>query len=143
VEGGAGTISADHLEHPVELEDVLETKPDGTFRIVGRSSDIVNVAGKRGSLAELTTRLQEVRGVRDAVVFVPRSVNDSELNRLCGLVVCDRPVKDVLRDFAMFVDPVFLPRPLIDVARLPRSETGKLDRGALDAMWAEVRPDEL
>ena len=142
VEAGVGTISGNHLEESVRLEDVLELKPDGRFQIVGRSSDLVNVAGKRGSLAELTMRLHEVPGVRDAVVFVPPSEDHSELDRLCGLVVCDRPVQDVLGDFALSVDPVFLPRPLIGVTSLPRSETGKLDKGALHAMWAEVRPDK-
>ena len=32
------------------------------------------------------------------------------------------------------LDPVFLPRPLRRVAALPRNETGKLPRQALEAM---------
>nr|WP_255553561.1 hypothetical protein [Caenimonas aquaedulcis] len=38
------------------------------------------------------------------------------------------------------MDPVFLPRTLIHVERLPRSELGKLPRAALDALHARRNP---
>jgi acyl-coenzyme A synthetase/AMP-(fatty) acid ligase len=38
------------------------------------------------------------------------------------------------------MDPLFLPRTIIRVERLPRTETGKLPRAALDQLYAAHRP---
>jgi acyl-coenzyme A synthetase/AMP-(fatty) acid ligase len=35
------------------------------------------------------------------------------------------------------MDPVFLPRSIIRVERLPRTDSGKLPRAALDQIYAE------
>jgi len=37
----------------------------------------------------------------------------------------------ILAQLAPMVDPVFLPRPLLRVPRLPRNDVGKLPRGEL------------
>ena len=50
----------------------------------------------------------------------------------------DEGVRDALR---RSVDPVFLPRPLRRVARLPRNETGKLPRAALQALLHCSEPE--
>jgi acyl-coenzyme A synthetase/AMP-(fatty) acid ligase len=136
---GPAVVSAAHLAEAVELNDVLEVSSEGRFRIVGRSSDLLNVAGMRGSLAQLTMQLLAVPGVRDGVVFVPDSGRDAEVGRVAAFVVTDRPVRAVLGELARLVHPVFLPRPLLAVSLLPRLETGKLDHGAISRLWAARR----
>jgi acyl-coenzyme A synthetase/AMP-(fatty) acid ligase len=115
-----------HLPEPVELQDVLEQVGD-RFRLLGRTSDLVKVAGKRASLSDLTRQLLSVSGVSDGVIFVPRP--DA---RCAALVVANGVSREtILAELAQRIDPVFLPRPLVLVPALPRNETGKLPRAAL------------
>ncbi len=116
----------------VVLQDVLEIRPDGTFTVRGRNADMVEVAGKRASLADLTRRLASIPGVLDAVVFQPDAADSTTPRRLAALVVADGLTEAaILAKLAQAVDPAFLPRPLVLVPRLPRNEVGKLPRAEL------------
>ena len=129
-------VAGPHLEQPVRLADLVETLEDGRMRLLGRSSDMLKVAGKRMSLAELNHRLLSIAGVEDGVVFLPDgSESAAAVIRPAALVVAptldEQQILDLLRQS---VDPAFLPRPLRLVARLPRNELGKLPRAALLAL---------
>ena len=122
-----------HLSEPVQLQDILELESPHRFRLIGRSADMVKVAGKRVSLAELTRRLLELPGVKDGVIFVPRPEA-----RPAALVVAQGTSRaEILAALADQLDPVFVPRPLVLVDRLPRNETGKIPRAALLAAIGE------
>ncbi len=116
-----------HLPQPVALPDFLELESPQKFRLIGRDADLVKVAGKRTSLAELTRRLLAIPGVADAVVFVPRP--DARPVALAVAPGISR--EDILSALAQQLDPVLVPRPLVLVERLPRNETGKIPRAAL------------
>jgi acyl-coenzyme A synthetase/AMP-(fatty) acid ligase len=123
-------VEADWLPAPVLLQDLVELLPERRFRLAGRATDLLEIAGKRASLGELTRRLLAVPGVRDGVVFVPES--DGPVQRVAALAVApelDEAV--VLAALREVLDPVYLPRPLRCVAELPRNATGKLPRAAL------------
>ena len=125
-------VAAPWLPAGVVLQDVLDLGGDGRFEVRGRNSDMVEVAGKRASLADLTRRLLSVPGVTDAVVFQPDAANDTGVRRLAALAVASGlDARQVLAQLASLVDPVFLPRPLVLLPRLPRNEVGKLPREAL------------
>ena len=132
---GAGTqVDAPWFAQPQQLQDILEVPAPGRFRLLGRNSDLVDVAGKRASLAELTARLLAVTGVQDAAVFQPDAVPGSTglVQRLAALVVA--PGLDATRIRAALehgMDPLFIPRPLLLVSALPRTAAGKLPRAAL------------
>jgi acyl-coenzyme A synthetase/AMP-(fatty) acid ligase len=99
---------------------------------------MVEIAGKRASLAELTRRLQAVPGVRDAVVFQPDAPNGG-VRRVAALVVAPTlGAAQILDALRLAVDPAFLPRPLVHVAALPRNELGKLPRERLLAALAST-----
>jgi acyl-coenzyme A synthetase/AMP-(fatty) acid ligase len=124
-------VEAEWLPGAVLLQDVIETLPGQRFRLAGRASDHLEIAGKRASLAELTRRLLAIEGVTDAVVFQPDSEGAS-VQRVAALVVA--PALDetrILEALRETVDPVFLPRPLRLMQALPRNATGKLPRDAL------------
>jgi acyl-coenzyme A synthetase/AMP-(fatty) acid ligase len=128
-------ISGEHLPEDVSLPDIVELTAANRFRWIGRQQDMVNIAGKRGSLAEINFRLREIPGVVDGVVFAPG--DDAE--RLAALVVApDLSVSDILGGLRAKVEPVFLPRPVIKVAELPRQETGKLAINAVQQLFAEL-----
>jgi acyl-coenzyme A synthetase/AMP-(fatty) acid ligase len=63
------------------------------------------------------------------------------VHRIAALAVApsldEHAILDALR---RAIDPVFLPRPLVRVAALPRNETGKLPRAALLAVLARHHP---
>jgi acyl-coenzyme A synthetase/AMP-(fatty) acid ligase len=125
-------VSAPWLPEPVVLQDVLELRGDGTFVVVGRNADMVEVAGKRASLADLTRRLMSVPGVTDAVVFQLEDDRPGDVRRLAALAVAEGLTEAaIIGALGPLMDPVFLPRPLLLVERLPRNEVGKLPREQL------------
>ncbi|HET9031514.1 MAG TPA: AMP-binding protein [Dokdonella sp.] len=125
-------VNAGHLSDPVGLQDIVELHADRQFTLSGRNADLLEIAGKRASLADLTRRLNALEGVHDGVVFQLDASETSNVRRIAALVVApgrsDKELRAMLRKE---IDPVFLPRPLRIVDRLPRNETGKLPRQAL------------
>jgi acyl-coenzyme A synthetase/AMP-(fatty) acid ligase len=114
------------------LQDQLEATGPNRFTVTGRNTDMVEVAGKRASLADLTRRLLAIAGVQDAVVFQPDTAGASGIRRVAALVVAPgMQAREVLEKLAPGVDSAFLPRPLLIVERLPRNEVGKLPRERL------------
>ena len=93
---------------------------------------MLEIAGKRASLGDLTRRLLAIPGVQDGVVFQLDDGDALDVHRIAALAVApaldEHAILDALR---RAIDPVFLPRPLLKVAALPRNETGKLPRAAL------------
>lgn len=135
---GEFLVAGGHLERQIRLNDLLELAERGSFRLLGRTADLVNVAGKRGSLGDLNHRLNAIPGVLDGVFFQPDPRED-DVGRLAALVVA--PGLDKSRIFtalAESLDPVFLPRPLLFVDYLPRNTAGKLPRDALLALFRDL-----
>jgi len=125
-------VSAPWYERPQKLMDVLERRGVDGFVALGRNSDLVEVAGKRASLAEITRRLCAIAGVEDAIAFQPEPGSSGVANRVAALVVSRgvsaRQIADAL---SASLDAVFLPRPLLLVERIPRDAVGKVSRAQL------------
>jgi acyl-coenzyme A synthetase/AMP-(fatty) acid ligase len=127
-------VDAPHFSAAVMLPDIVELLPDRRFRLCGRHSDLVEIAGKRASLADLTRRVLALPGVLDAVVLQLDVPDCTGVRRIAALVVApDQTESALLSALRNAVDPAFLPRPLRKVDALPRNETGKLPRAALHA----------
>lgn len=144
------TAYAPHLNEIAPIQDQLTCNENGEFLLSGRNSDMINVAGKRSSLAYLTLQLLRIEGVCDGVIFLPQKKPEPQENqqsaqpsrsqhetRPVALVVSDLPEKEILAALAQRIDAVFLPRPLRKVAALPRNETGKLTAAALHSLWSQ------
>ncbi|GAB3346290.1 AMP-binding protein [Lysobacter tyrosinilyticus] len=128
-------VEAPHLAQPVVLADLVEVHADGRFELRGRNADLIEIAGKRASLGDLTRRLLAVPGVRDGTVFQLDPCPRTGVARLAALAVApELNEAAVLTALRAHVDAVFLPRPLRLVTSLPRNETGKLPRAALAAL---------
>ena len=125
-------VEAPQLLQPTVLADIVELDDHGGFRLRGRNTDLLEIAGKRASLGDLTHKLLAVPGVRDGVVFQMDDTDAMGVRRIAALAVAPGldacAIIDTLR---CEIDPVFLPRPLKLVDALPRGETGKLPRAAL------------
>lgn len=129
-----------HIEQAVPLGDVIEhcaPSADGHARFIlrGRLSDMINIAGKRTSLAYLNGVLNSIEGVVDGVFHQPDDEAAGAVARLAAYVVAPglRP-NDILDVLRQRLDAVFIPRPLVFVAQLPRNQTGKLPRAAMRAL---------
>jgi acyl-coenzyme A synthetase/AMP-(fatty) acid ligase len=139
VDGEATWAEGGHIEQRTRLYDVLELTGAGRFLLHGRVTDLVNIAGKRSSLAYLNHQLNSIPGVLDGAFFhVEESrASPTGIARVAACVVA--PGLDaarVLEALRERIDPVFLPRPLLLVARLPRNSTGKLPQEALRSLAA-------
>ncbi|MCC2632329.1 MAG: acyl-CoA synthetase [Ramlibacter sp.] len=131
-DGEQSWVSGGHVPEPTRLADILEVLEPTRFRLLGRSNDLVNVAGKRSSLAHLNHHLNSIEGVRDGAFWLPPDGGGEAVVRLVALVVApglDRQA--VLAALRERVDAAFLPRRILKVDSLPRDPTGKLPSGRL------------
>ena len=137
VSEGLAMARGGHLLEPTPMHDLIEPLGGGDFRLHGRSADMVNVAGKRSSLAHLNHQLCSIPGVVDGAFFAPERGPDDAVGRLMAFVVAPqwtpRALRQALRER---IDPAFLPRPLVLLRQLPRNATGKLPQAALAALAA-------
>ena len=121
-------IQGGHLRQAHLLDDQLAIDERGFFSITGRASDIVKIAGKRASLAELNRILNQIDGVEDGVFYLGSD------ERLAALIVGTVPKKTILLELKKYIDDVFLPRPVRLVEELPRNRVGKIIKEKLDGM---------
>ena len=128
-------ISGGHLNNPVMLDDQIKINNDGSFSVIGRSTDMVKIAGKRASLLQLNNILKNVPEVEDGVFF---SIQRERL----GVVVAGKiNKKTLLNHLKQYLDPVFLPRTIHYVDLLPRNELGKLDRHQFEQLLEQLARD--
>ncbi len=122
-----------HVEQLTAMQDVIEVTGDDEFLLHGRTADLVNVAGKRSSFGYLNAQLNAIPGVTDGVFFLRDGATGSTgVARLGAVVVAPTLSVAALTELLrQRIDPVFLPRPLIIVERLPRNATGKLPQQEL------------
>jgi len=103
----------------------------GRFELHGRTSDLVNIAGKRSSLAYLNYHLNSIEGVRDGTFVVPEQETDTVTRLTAYVVAPGLSGEDLMNALRQRIDAAFLPRPLHFVDALPRNELGKLPRQSL------------
>jgi len=135
-----------HVEQLTEMQDVIEITGEDEFLLHGRMADMVNIAGKRSSFGYLNTQLNAIPGVTDGVFFLREGTTGSTgVARLGAVVVAPTlSVAELNEHLRRRIDPVFLPRPLIMVERLPRNATGKLPHGELQHLAnRHLQTDEL
>ena len=151
-DGAHTRVQGGHVPEPTPLADVLEVVDAQTFRLLGRSNDLINIAGKRSSLSHLNHHLNSVEGVDDGAFWLPaqdeadsssngKSPQGRSVARLIAFVVAPGvPAallpEQVLRALRERLDAAFLPRRIVAVPALPREPTGKLPAEAFKA-WAE------
>ncbi|MFZ1625616.1 MAG: AMP-binding protein [Gammaproteobacteria bacterium] len=135
---GQAWIDGGHVEAPTTMGDILEKVGDDHFLLYGRTADLVNVAGKRSSLAFLDHQLMSIPGVLDGAFFLQEDSSESSgtgIARLGALVVA--PTLDatvIIRQLRERIDPAFLPRPVLIIPAIHRNATGKLPRHVLQTL---------
>jgi acyl-coenzyme A synthetase/AMP-(fatty) acid ligase len=138
----AGTWAGGPDEPDVLLADEIELTGGDGFILRGRTVDMVNVAGKRSSLAHLTRQLTSIAGVEDGVFLMPEADADGAPARLAAVVVAPGvSAAAILTALRERIDPAFLPRPLHVADALPRNALGKLPRAEILRLLEAGRPE--
>ena len=140
-------VSGGHVEGRVALTDQISHLGGDLFKLGDRHSDMVNIAGKRASLAALSATLRGLPGVVDACYLLPQASPASPIEnvqRLAALFVSPAlSESDIAAALRQAVDPAFLPRPLLKVDALPRNATGKVLANELQALYQRARASAL
>lgn len=133
--------SGEAVETPTLLQDFIELSAPDRFLLHGRMADLVNIAGKRTSLAYLNHQINSIAGVEDAVFVMPEE-DGARVSRLVAFVVAPGLTPEaILVALRQRIDAAFLPRPLLFVTSLPRNTLGKLPRDALLRLISEHGSD--
>jgi acyl-coenzyme A synthetase/AMP-(fatty) acid ligase len=122
------------------LPDVIELRDPARFLLHGRIADLVDVAGKRTSLAHLNYHLNAIDGVRDGAFAISDATEPAVVSRLVAFVVAPgRSADFILAELRRRIDSAFLPRPICLVPALPRNALGKLPHGDIQRLIADAR----
>ena len=124
--------------------DRARWRPDGRLELLGRDDDQVKIRGFRVEPREIEAALAEHPEVGEAAVVVVEGEGTSR--RLVGLVAPRPggrpPAPRELREWLQDRLPHYLvPAALAAVEALPLTANGKVDRRALAALAAAVRPE--
>jgi mycobactin phenyloxazoline synthetase len=120
--------------------DLARYRPDGTLEFVGRADHRIKVSGYRVELGEIEVALRRVPGVRAAVAALVAGSGDSDVlaaavcleNSAAGGLTAER-VRELLVDL---VPAHMIPRHVSVVERIPFTDGGKIDRGAVAGQLA-------
>ena len=113
--------------------DLVRRTKRGLY-LVGRTSDVINVAGRKLNPPEVESRIEECPGVIQAVVFgVPSALRGEEPVACVTGVGID--AAGVLRFCQRTLSPWQVPRDVWVVDEIPATERGKISRRALAASY--------
>ena len=121
------------LGNGVFVPDDLLERHDSALKIVGRISDVINVAGKKVNPAEVEAHLLRFKGVRQAVVFGrPKGAGlRNEEVAACVLATPDVSESDLLRFCRTALSGWQVPKRIFIVDIIPTNERGKISRREL------------
>jgi long-chain acyl-CoA synthetase len=117
----------------VFVPDDLLAQHDSALKIVGRVSDVINVAGKKVNPAEVEAHLLRFKGVRQAVVF-GRSTDAGLRNEEVAACVLASPKvseNELLRFCRSALSGWQVPKRIFIVDVIPTNERGKISRREL------------
>jgi long-chain acyl-CoA synthetase len=126
----------DKLGDGVFVPDDLLARHDGGFKIVGRISDVINVAGKKVNPVEVEAHLLRFAGVRKAIVFGRASSRRNEEVAACVVGDVDLSEATLLEFCRAELSPWQVPRRIFLVEEIPVNERGKTSRRELAARFA-------
>ena len=122
------------------LPDVIELRGPTRFLLHGRIADLVNIAGKRTSLAHLNHHLTTIDGVQDGAFAMCEDEATVAVSRLIAFAVAPGLSAEAIQaELRRRIEPAFLPRPVYLVAELPRNALGKLPRDEILRLIAQAR----
>jgi len=111
-------------------DDLLRENTRG-LSIVGRISDIINVAGKKVNPTEVEAELLRCAGVREAVVFGRPSSRRNEEVAACVVAAKEVTESDLLESCRRRLSGWQVPKQIFLIDQIPVNERGKFSRREL------------
>ena len=144
------------------FNDVIELLDEHHFILKGRKEDLINIAGKRTSLAYLNHHLQSYNELNDACFYqssiekqsnTQNKKNKVSETRLVAFVVLNHSESIDAKDkkqittkirshLQQSIETVFLPKKIYFVESLPRNPTGKLPQSELKKLMHKMQLQE-
>jgi acyl-coenzyme A synthetase/AMP-(fatty) acid ligase len=121
------------------VPDDLLARDGSGFKIVGRISDVINVAGKKVNPAEVEAHLLRFAGVRQAVVFGRESTLRNEEVAACVVAAPDVSETDLLQFCRGVLSSWQAPKRIFIVDAIPANERGKISRRELSRRFSTSR----
>jgi len=116
-------------------DDLLVSVGDG-FKIVGRVSDVINVAGKKVNPAEIEETLLRFPGIRQAIAFGRESAVRNEEVAACVMGDVDVDGGCLLEFCRKNLSAWQVPKRIFIVESIPTNERGKISRRELAKRFA-------
>ncbi|MCL2050926.1 MAG: non-ribosomal peptide synthetase [Lachnospiraceae bacterium] len=125
--------------------DIGKQLDDGTIIFIGRNDSQVNIRGYRIELEEINRKLLAIRNVKEAVVCIKE---DSDgIGHICAYYISqDKKLtqNDIINELKQILPAYMLPDWLIEIQKMPLSNSGKIDTKQLDNPYifkADVEAD--
>jgi Acyl-CoA synthetases (AMP-forming)/AMP-acid ligases II len=126
------------LSDGIFFPDDLLARDGSGFKIVGRISDVINVAGKKVNPAEVEAHLLRFTGVRQAVVFGRESAFRNEEVSACVVAAPDVSETDLLQFCRGELSSWQVPKRIFIVDAIPANERGKISRRELSRRFSTI-----
>ena len=123
-----------HVENitlPFSLKDRGYVDERGWLHFLGRTDDICNVNGRKVSSVKVTTALNDIEGVVEAAVL-SRHIADADVLVAFVASTTSYTKQELLRRLRERLEDYELPKQFIFLEQLPRNESGKIDKLALE-----------
>lgn len=134
---------AEKLGNGFFVPDDLLKRTGRSLCIVGRVSDVINVAGKKVNPAEVEAELLRCEGVQHAVVFGRESSLRNEEVAACVVLSRELPEAKLLEFCRRRLSGWQVPKRIFFVEKIPVNERGKTSRRALAQLFATRSTDKF
>jgi acyl-CoA synthetase (AMP-forming)/AMP-acid ligase II len=111
--------------------DDLLARCGGGFKIVGRISDLINVAGKKVNPAQIEEQLLQFAGVREAIAFGRKSSQRNEEVAACVTTNGKVSAAELIESCRTHLSAWQVPKQIFIVDEIPVNERGKISRREL------------
>ena len=122
----------------IHVGDVVDMKNENEFELIGREDSIVKIEGKRISVQQIDRQILMDKHFKDSYTIYCKSDKREYIASFIVLNNNDRNAEHMKRYIIEYLkgyfETVVLPKKIYFVDRIPRSEIGKIDRNALDAI---------
>ena len=123
-----------HVENitlPFSLKDRGYVDERGWLHFLGRTDDICNVKGRKVSSVKVTTALTDIEGVVEAAVL-SRHIADADVLVAFVASTTSFTKQELVKRLRECLEDYELPKQFIFLDQLPRNESGKIDKLALE-----------
>lgn len=120
----------------LETNDIAEISPDGTFRLLGRSDNVIN----SGGIKIITEEVERLLSPFIATDYAISAVSDKALGeRIVLLTTSPPPYEQLLSLIKEHLPPYYCPKEIIYTKSIPRTPNGKISRKELRELTLKLR----